>query len=97
MIIGHLIGLEVFIKEKFYDNNVFFDISFYQGTSIARVLMAIETMGAKQILLGSDTPFGKYNLKKTIERVNHLPIGKKDKRRILGENMKTLLGMQTGK
>jgi predicted TIM-barrel fold metal-dependent hydrolase len=42
-------------------------------------------------VLGSDTPFGKDNLKKNIQRVNRLNIPAEEKDLILGKNMQKLL------
>ena len=91
LIIAHLFGLELLIKENCKDDNLFFDISTLQVTSTYRVLKAIEVFGAEKILLGSDTPYGKNNLQKNINRVKSLKIGEQEKNMILGENMKKLL------
>lgn len=91
LIIGHLFGLELFIKEKFMDDNLYFDISTLQITSTHRLLKAIKIFGAEKILVGSDTPYGKNNLQKNIDRIKSLKIDKKEKNMILGENMRYLL------
>ncbi len=93
MIIGHLFGLELFIKSKIKFKNIFFDISTYQVTSNYRVLKAIEYFGADKIILGSDTPYGKDNLKKNIERLEKLPLNHDEKNKILGTNLKKLLNV----
>jgi hypothetical protein len=91
IIIGHLFGLELFIKSKTKFENLFFDISTYQVTSNYRVLKAIEYFGVDKILLGSDTPYGKDNLKKNIVRLEKLPLNRGEKNNILGMNLKELL------
>jgi len=93
LIVAHLFGMEAFIKTNYKDENLFFDISPYQLTSNKRVLKAIDFVGAGRILFGTDTPYGHHNLKVGITRVHALPIGEEQKRRILGENMKNLLGI----
>jgi hypothetical protein len=93
LIIGHLFGLEFFIKEELIFDNIYFDISTYQVTSDERVMIAIKKFGAEKIIFGSDTPYGKNNLKKNIERVNKLPINQDEKDLILGLNIKNLLGL----
>lgn len=91
LIIAHLFGLELFIKKNCKDDNLFFDISTLQVTSTYRVLKAIEFFGAEKILLGTDTPYGKNNLQKNIDRVKSLKIGEQEKNMIIGKNMKDLL------
>ena len=91
IIVAHLFGLELFIKSKTKFKNLYFDISTYQVTSDKRVLKAINYFGAEKILMGSDTPYGKDNLKKNIDRIRSLDISTKEKELILGENMKRLL------
>lgn len=93
LIIAHIFGLELFIKEGFKDENLYFDISSLQYTSTLRVLKAIEFAGADKILLGSDTPYGINNLKKNIDRVQSLYISNSEKQKILGDNMKRILGI----
>ena len=92
LIIGHLFGLELFSKEKLIFDNIYFDISTYQVTSDERVMKAIKRFGAEKIILGSDTPYGKDNLKKNIERIDRLSISQGEKDSILGLNIKNLLG-----
>lgn len=91
LIVAHLFGLELFIKSNFKDENLYFDISTYQVTSDKRVLKAIDFLGSDKIVMGSDTPYGKDNLKKNIERIRRLDISTKEKELILGENMRKLL------
>jgi predicted TIM-barrel fold metal-dependent hydrolase len=93
IIIGHLFGLELFIESKIKFENLYFDISTYQVTSDYRVLKTIEYFGADKTILGSDTPFGKDNLKKNIERIKNLPLNQDEKSKILGLNLKELLSI----
>lgn len=93
IIIGHLFGLELFIESKIKFENLYFDISTYQVTSDYHVLMAIEYFGADKIILGSDTPYGKDNLKKNIERITNLPLNQDEKGKILGINLKKILNI----
>jgi uncharacterized protein len=93
LIIAHIFGLELFIKDCYRDENLYFDISSLQYTSTLRVLKAIDFAGADKILLGSDTPYGINNLKKNVERVKSLDISNSEKQMILGDNMKRLLGI----
>ncbi len=91
IIVAHIFGLELFIKSKFVFENLYFDISTYQVTSDKRVLKAIKYFGADKIIMGSDTPYGKNNLQKNIDRIKNMDITKNEKKLILGENMKKLL------
>ncbi len=47
--------------------------------------------GKHKIVLGSDTPYGKNNLKMNIQRIRNLPIPGAEKKLILGENIQKLL------
>lgn len=91
LIIAHLFGLELFIKSEIKFENLYFDIFTYQVTSDKRVLKAIKYFGADKILMGSDTPYGKNNLQKNMDRVSNLPISLEEKEMILGENTRKLL------
>jgi len=91
LIIAHLFGLELFMFQKFKCKNLYFDTSTLQLTSTKRLMKALNYIGAEHITLGSDTPYGRDNLRKNIERIQGLPISKEEKELILGENMKTLL------
>ena len=92
LIVGHLFGLEILIESKIRLEDTYFDISTYQVTSDYRVMKAIKHFGAHRVLLGSDTPYGKDNLRKNIERVRNLPLNQDEKDRILGLNLKELIG-----
>lgn len=94
-IIAHLIGLEIFISENIDIPNIYFDISPTPLVSNKRVLKAISYFGSEHIILGSDTPYGKNNLSKNIQRIKNLQLPKLDKKNILGENIKKLLKLET--
>lgn len=94
-IIAHLIGLELFERRQVKLPNLYFDISSTPLISDQRILKAIHLFGADQVLLGSDTPFGKDNLKNNIQRVKQLPISQEEKDSILGKNFQALLNLQT--
>ena len=92
LIVAHLFGLELFIKKEFKDDNLYFDTSPLQLISQFRLLRAIEFVGSDRILFGTDTPYGaKNNHQKTITRINNLEISEKEKKLILGLNLKELL------
>ncbi len=92
LIVGHLIGLEIFIsmKERTAEN-IFFDISCPPLISDERIYLALKEFGAGRLVMGSDTPYGKNNTRHIIERVNNLKISQREKEMILGSNLKNIL------
>ena len=90
-IIGHLFGLEHYIREGMDLENMFFEISTPQLISIERLKKAINYFGAQRVLFGSDTPYGLDNQKTNMERILSLNITQLEKEKILGHNMKQLL------
>lgn len=93
-IVAHLIGLELFEKQKIQQPNLYFDISPAPLISEKRILKAIKLFGAEKVLLGSDTPFGKFTLKNNIERIMRLGIAPEQMQLILGKNMEFLVSSQ---
>lgn len=94
VIIGHLIGLDVFIHMKGeVSEQIFFDISCPALVSEKRLRKALEVFGAGKIIMGSDSPYGKDNLKEIIHRVRSLSIPDKDMDLILGKNLQKILGL----
>lgn len=93
-IIGHLFGLEEYIKADLRRENVYFEISTPPLISIQRLEKAIAYFGAQKIVLGSDTPYGRESLRENLQRVNALSLSDADKRLILGENMQKLLHLE---
>ena len=92
LIVAHLFGLELFIKQNFKDKNLYFDSSPLQLISRIRLQRAINFIGTDRILFGTDTPYGsKNNHQKTIRRINDLDISEKEKKLILGLNMQKLI------
>ena len=92
IIIGHLCGVELFIKEeKEYFKNTYFDLSNFYFVSQERTIMAYQNFGPKHLLMGSDTPYGKQSLENTIQQICSLKIPSADKERILGQNLAKLL------
>lgn len=93
-IIGHLYGLESYIRSGLDFENVYFEISAPQLISLKRLQKAVDHFGAHKIVLGSDTPYGRNNLKLNIQRVHSLPISEEEKKLILGTNMQKLLNLE---
>jgi predicted TIM-barrel fold metal-dependent hydrolase len=95
LIVAHLFGLELFIKENFKDNNLYFDTSPLQLISNYRIKKAIDFVGADKVLFGTDTPYGaKDNIGRSINRIKSLDISIEEKDLILGMNMKKLLKLR---
>lgn len=92
LIVAHLFGLELFIKNNFKDENLYFDTSTIQLISNHRLKKAIDFAGVEKILFGTDTPYGaKDNICRNIDRIKNLDISDREKDKILGLNMKRLL------
>jgi len=91
LVIAHLFGLELFIKDNFKDENLYFDSSPPPLISEKRLMDAIHFAGADRILFGTDTPYGKDNLQINIDKINSLDISIHEKDLIFGGNMKRLL------
>ncbi len=92
LIVAHLFGLELFIKENFKDENLYFDTSTIQLISNYRFKKAIDFVGTDKILFATDTPYGaKDNIQRNIYRIKSLEISSEDINLILGLNMKRLL------
>ncbi|NMC38168.1 MAG: amidohydrolase family protein [Bacteroidales bacterium] len=91
-IAGHLIGLEIYIKEKkVLGDNVYFDISCPSLVSADRIALAIKEFGANRIIMGSDTPYGKNNLKQVLTIIRSLNLNENEKEMILGNNLNNIL------
>jgi predicted TIM-barrel fold metal-dependent hydrolase len=86
-VIAHLLGFGVFAAaDRRRIGNVYFDISPPNFCPLALVERALAVFGADRLLLGSDTPYGKDNLKEAINRIRKLALPDADKALILGGN-----------
>lgn len=95
IVIGHLYGLELFMREdKQYFENTYFDLSNFYFVSKERTMMAYNHFGARHLLMGSDTPYGKQSLENTIQQISKLKIPLADRERILGLNLAELLKLK---
>lgn len=93
-IVGHLIGLEIFIKQrKMLSDNVFFDISCPPLVSLERIELAVSEFGAGRIIMGSDTPYGRDNLERILSRTRSLELKAEEIDMILGNNLKNILSV----
>ncbi len=90
-IIAHLIGLAVFADALRDRANAFFDTSGYQLIPEKKLLAAIDRFGAVRLVMGSDTPYGRDNLRHSIARIRGLKLPEREQELILGGNMQSLL------
>jgi predicted TIM-barrel fold metal-dependent hydrolase len=70
---------------------VYFEISSPSIISVTRLERAIACFGAQRVVMGSDVPYGKDNLRRNIERVQALGISAEEKDFILGQNIQKIL------
>jgi predicted TIM-barrel fold metal-dependent hydrolase len=97
IVVAHLLGLDIFIRAgRAAVPNVYLDISPPNLTSPWLVRRAVEAFGADHVLLGSDTPYGRENLRLAIARVDAMDIPPADKALILGGNAARLYGVSVG-
>ncbi len=88
MIVGHLYAVELFMQyDMAYFENVYFDLSNYYFVSKERIRLACDHFGADHFLLGSDTPYGKQSLEKTLELIRNVGFNEEEERKIMGENL----------
>ncbi|HSL45888.1 MAG TPA: TatD family hydrolase [Anaerolineales bacterium] len=90
-IIGHLFGMEYYMRSGISFQNVYFEISSPSIVSLTRLKQAIAYFGAHRIVMGSDVPYGKDNLRRNIQRVRELNISAEEKALILGQNIQRIL------
>jgi predicted TIM-barrel fold metal-dependent hydrolase len=86
-VIAHLLAIDVFAAARpEARDNIYFDLSPPSMTPPRLVLRALRAFGPGRLLMGSDTPYGKNNLKEALALVRGLGIPDEDQRLILGEN-----------
>jgi len=89
--VGHLYSVEHFMGSPRPLPNVYFDLSCPDVVSVVRLAAALDRFGATRLIFGSDTPFGRDNIARGIDRIRSLEIPESDKELILGGNMARLL------
>jgi predicted TIM-barrel fold metal-dependent hydrolase len=90
-VIAHLLALDVFAAAgPEARDNIYFDISPPNMTPPRLVLRALRAFGPGRLLMGSDTPYGKHNLRDALALVRGLGIPDEDQRLILGENARRI-------
>lgn len=90
-IVGHLYGLEHFVRSSRPIPNVYFDFSCPDIVSGLRLKAAVDKFGATRLLLGSDAPYGREGLARGISRIQVSDYSESDKTLMLGGNIARLL------
>lgn len=93
-IVAHLIGFEEIIAHS-KNPNVYYEISPPPLIDVERLKRAIHLAGPDKIIMGSDTPYGKQNLKMNLNRIKELDLSEYDKNLIRGENMRRILYLKS--
>lgn len=91
-ILAHCIDVRV-AEEKPRVDNLFFDISPPDLVGTWQIRKAAGIVGADHVLLGSDTPYGRNNLRRNIARVRSLGLDAAFVDGILGNSLAALLGI----
>lgn len=91
-IVAHMIGVE-YMSKRLTNENVYFDLSAPQLYSFSMLKEAYSSFGAKRLVLGSDTPYGKDNIPKVKERLHQLALSEKEQALIMGLNILGILGL----
>jgi len=90
-VLAHCIDVDVMAKLPRLDN-LFFDTSPPDLVSVRQIRTALDHAGADHVLLGSDTPYGRDNLRRNIEKMRRLGgLTEADRDRVLGGNLHALL------
>ena len=93
-IVGHLYGLSIFMETGPAPANVYFDFSCPDIVSDFRLRRAVSYAGAERVMMGSDTPYGKRGLERSIARVRALGLPPHEEALLLGGAAKRLLRLQ---
>ncbi|PKN44371.1 MAG: hypothetical protein CVU59_11805 [Deltaproteobacteria bacterium HGW-Deltaproteobacteria-17] len=90
-VLAHCIDVDVMARQRPLDN-LFFDISPPDLVSVRQIRTAVRHAGSDHVLLGSDTPYGRDNLRRNIEKIRRIEdLTAADRDRILGQNLFDLL------
>jgi predicted TIM-barrel fold metal-dependent hydrolase len=94
-IVGHLYGLEHFVRCGNPLENLYFDFSCPDIVSDVRLKLALDHFGASRLMMGSDSPYGRDGLARSVDRVRALGVSADDEALMLGGNMARLLRLET--
>ncbi|MEM2990526.1 MAG: amidohydrolase family protein [Halobacteria archaeon] len=94
IIAAHLGGYKMWdqVEEYLVGRNLYFDVSYVFGRlDLAQIMRIIRSHGTNKIVFGSDFPFAQP--KDDIRTILQLDITQEEKKKILGENISQLLGL----
>ena len=90
-VLAHCIDVDVMARRPVLDN-LSFDISPPDLVSVRQIRTAVDHAGSEHVVLGSDTPYGRDNLRRNIEKIRNMEgLTELDRDRILGQNLFHLL------
>lgn len=90
-IIGHLIGMNLFIKSGVNLKNVYFDTSSSNRIQSTDIKRAIDAFGYEHIVFGTDTPYA--DIGEQIDRIERLNLPNYIKEHIYSLNAKRILSI----
>ena len=91
-IVAHMIGFSEIARNS-KNNNIYFDLSSPEMYPLKTLEKALRMLGSEKLIIGSDTPFGKDNIKKNINRLEKLALSKDEINNITGDNICKILKM----
>jgi predicted TIM-barrel fold metal-dependent hydrolase len=91
-IIAHLLGMDIFAERRSQLQNVYFDTSGSDRIRPADILDAVRLFGSEHVVFGSDMPFAA--IADQLAKIEALELSDGAKERILGQNLKHLLGLE---
>ncbi len=90
-VLAHCIDVDVMAQRPPLDN-LYFDISPPDLVSVRQIRTAVDHAGSEHVVLGSDTPYGRDNLRRNIGKIRAMEgLSALDRDRILGQNLFHLL------
>lgn len=91
-IVAHMIGFSEIARNS-KNNNIYFDLSSPEMYPLKTLEKALRMLGSEKLIIGSDTPFGKDNIKKNINRLEKIALSKDEINNITGDNICKILKM----
>ena len=89
-IVAHMIGFRD-ISRMCQNKNIYYDISAPQLYSVDLLKDALNIVGSKRLILGSDSPYGVDNIEKNIARLKKIGVISEDMDNILYKNIMAII------